>query len=146
MRLAPWIFVFALLATPVVAAETPTETVRRFYDRPGIETDDSMRGLFVDPALTKLNQDEAIRKSGQGGCLDPGLAVDNAAPDPAEIASSLKLAESVSGEEAKVIAGFTVAGDPHRMEWKLKRVDGQWKIYDLLSVTGEWALSQFGCE
>ena len=59
------------------------------------------------------------------------------APDPAE---------AVNGDEAKVVAAFVAAGNPHRLEWKFKKVDGDWKISDLLSVTGEWALSQYQCE
>ncbi|TIV08923.1 MAG: ABC transporter substrate-binding protein, partial [Mesorhizobium sp.] len=36
--------------------------------------------------------------------------------------------------------------NPHRLEWKFRKVDGDWKVSDLLSVTGEWALSQYQCE
>ncbi|TIT30455.1 MAG: hypothetical protein E5W78_14150, partial [Mesorhizobium sp.] len=86
------------------------------------------------------------RKSGQGECLDPNMALDNAQYDKAEIDKSLKTIEAVNGDAAKVVVAFVVAGNPHRLEWKLKKIDGDWKVTDLLSVTGEWALSQYQCE
>lgn len=132
-------------ASPGLAA-TPTETVRAFYDLPGFDLSPQARGRFIDPALKILNANDAIKATGEGGCIDPGLALDSPDADPAEVTASLKLAESVNGTEAKVIAAFMVAKAPHRMEWKLRQVDGEWKVYDLLSVTGEWALSQYGCE
>jgi len=45
-----------------------------------------------------------------------------------------------------VVVAFVVEGHQHRLEWKLKKVGGGWKVSDLLSVTGEWALSQYQCE
>ncbi|MFH0038601.1 hypothetical protein ACG3OR_34810, partial [Pseudomonas aeruginosa] len=59
---------------------------------------------------------------------------------------SLRTIEAVNGDEAKVVVAFVVAGNQHRLEWKLKKVGGDWKVSDLLSVTGEWALSQYQCE
>lgn len=132
-------------ASPAFAA-TPIETVRAFYERPGLELSREARDRFIDPALSILNANDAIKATGEGGCIDDGLALDSPEADPAEVAASLKLAESVNGTHAKVVAAFTVAKAPHRMEWKLRQVDGEWKVYDLLSVTGEWALSQYGCE
>jgi hypothetical protein len=93
-----------------------------------------------------LDDNEALQKSGQGDCLDPDMALDNAASDEAQIAASLKTLEAVNGEAAKVIVAFVEDGKPHRLEWKLRKVDGVWKIFDLLSVTGEWELSQYQCE
>jgi len=93
-----------------------------------------------------LDDDEALRKSGQGDCLDPDMALDNAAADGKQIAASLKTLEAVNGDQAKVVVAFVEDGKPHRLEWKLKKVDGAWKIADLLSVTGEWELSQYQCE
>ena len=93
-----------------------------------------------------LDDDEALRESGQGDCLDPDMALDNAAADEAQVAASLKTLETVSGDQAEVVVAFTEDGKPHRLEWKLKKVDGAWKIAYLLSVTGEWELSQYQCE
>ncbi|RWC79830.1 MAG: hypothetical protein EOS30_04380 [Mesorhizobium sp.] len=124
---------------------SPTAVVRPFYDQVGLEVDPAQRGHFVDPAKTVLDKSDALRKSGQGECLDPNMALDNADYDKAEIDKSLKTLESINGDQAKVIVAF-VAGNPHRLEWKFKKVGGEWKISDLLSVTGEWALSQYQCE
>ncbi|MBZ9704203.1 MULTISPECIES: hypothetical protein [unclassified Mesorhizobium] len=125
---------------------SPTAVVRPFYDQVGLEVDPSQRRHFVDPAKTVLDKSDALRKSGQGECLDPNMALDNADYDKGEIDKSLKTLEAINGDQAKVIVAFVVAGNPHRLEWKFKRVDGEWKISDLLSVTGEWALSQYQCE
>ncbi|RWM88337.1 MAG: hypothetical protein EOR84_28365 [Mesorhizobium sp.] len=130
---------------------SPTAMVKPFYEHVGLELDPAQRSHFVDPAKSVLDKSDALRKSGQGECLDPNMALDNAAYDRAaydraEIDNSLKTVEAVKGDEAKVIVAFVVASNPHRLEWKFKKVDGDWKISDLLSVTGEWALSQYQCE
>ncbi|WP_202354859.1 hypothetical protein [Mesorhizobium sp. 113-3-3] len=125
---------------------SPTAVVRPFYDQLGLEIDPAQRSHFIDPAKTVLDKSDALRKSGQGECLDPNMALDNADYDKDEIGKSLKTLEAINGDQAKVIVAFVVAGNPHRLEWKLKKVDGDWKISDLLSVTGEWALSQYQCE
>ncbi len=132
-------------AAPILPG-SPTAVVRPFYDQVGLEIDPAQRGHFVDPAKTVLDKSDALRKSGQGECLDPNMALDNADYDKAEIDKSLKTLEAINGDQAKVIVAFVVAGNPHRLEWKFRKVDGDWKISDLLSVTGEWALSQYQCE
>ncbi|MER9392361.1 MULTISPECIES: hypothetical protein [unclassified Mesorhizobium] len=135
----------AARAAPILPG-SPTAVVRPFYDQVGLELDPTQRKNFVDPAKTVLDKSDALRKSGQGECLDPNMALDNAAYDKAEIDKSLKTLEAINGDQAKVIVAFVVAGNPHRLEWKFRKVDGDWKISDLLSVTGEWALSQYQCE
>jgi len=133
-------------AAAPVQPGSPTAVVRPFYDQVNLEIDPAERGHFIDPAKTVLDKSDALRKSGQGECLDPNMALDNADYDKDEIDKSLKTLEAINGDQAKVIVAFVVAGTPHRLEWKLKKVDGDWKISDLLSVTGEWALSQYQCE
>jgi hypothetical protein len=125
---------------------SPTAVVKPFYEDVGLELDPAQRSHFADPAKSVLDKSDTLRKSGQGECLDPNMALDNAAYDKAEIDRNLKTIEAVKGDEAKVVVAFVVAGNPHRLEWKLKKIDGDWKITDLLSVTGEWALSQYQCE
>ncbi|MER9326925.1 hypothetical protein [Mesorhizobium sp. M0488] len=125
---------------------SPTAVVRPFYDQAGLEIDPAQRSHFTDPAKTVLDKSDALRKSGQGECLDPNMALDNADYDKAGIDKSLRTLEAINGDQAKVIVAFVAAGNPHRLEWKFKRVGGEWKISDLLSVTGEWALSQYQCE
>lgn len=94
-----------------------------------------------------LDANEALEKSGQGECLDPDVALDNVDADKAELAGTLRMAEAVKGDEAKVVVAFSSAdGNPHRLEWKLRKEGDAWKIADILSVTGEWALSQYQCQ
>jgi len=128
------------------APGSPTALIKPFYERFGLELDPAQRGNFTAPAKKVLDDDEALRKSGQGECLDPNMALDNAAADAGQIAASLKTLEAVDGDRAKVVVAFVEDGKPHRLEWKLERQGGAWKIADLLSVTGEWALSQYQCE
>ena len=52
----------------------------------------------------------------------------------------------MNGNEAKVVAAFKAENAPHRMQWRLRNVGGAWKIADLVSMTGDWALSQFNCQ
>ncbi|RWC93238.1 MAG: hypothetical protein EOS32_22745 [Mesorhizobium sp.] len=132
-------------AAPVLPG-SPTAVVKPFYEHLGLELDPAERKNFIDPAKTVLDKSDALRNSGQGECLDPNMALDNADYDKAAIEGSLKTIEAVRGDDAKVVVAFVVAGNAHRLEWKLKKVGGDWKISDLLSVTGEWALSQYQCE
>ncbi|MBZ9817095.1 hypothetical protein [Mesorhizobium sp. CA7] len=125
---------------------SPTAVVKPFYEHVGLELDPSQRKNFIDPAKTVLDKSDALRASGQGECLDPNMALDNADYDKLAIDRSLRTVEAVSGDEAKVVVAFVVEGHQHRLEWKLKKVGGAWKVSDLLSVTGEWALSQYQCE
>ena len=125
---------------------SPTAVVKPFYEHLGLELDPAQRKNFIDPAKTVLDKSDALRASGQGECLDPNMALDNADYDKLAIDKSLRTIEAVNGDEAKVVVAFVVEGHQHRLEWKLKKVGGAWKITDLLSVTGEWALSQYQCE
>ncbi|UCI24421.1 hypothetical protein [Mesorhizobium sp. B2-8-5] len=125
---------------------SPTAVVKPFYEHLGLELDPAQRKNFVDPAKTVLDKSDALRASGQGECLDPNMALDNADYDKLAIDKSLRTIEAVNGDQAKVVVAFVVEGHQHRLEWKLKKVGGGWKISDLLSVTGEWALSQYQCE
>ena len=94
-----------VLGSPALAGE-PSEVVRPFYLQPGLELEQSARGHFIDPARKVLNQNDAIRQGGEVGCLDPALPFNDTNYDPAEIASTLKLEEIVSGNEATVLAKF----------------------------------------
>jgi hypothetical protein len=138
--------ILAVAATPTLAGE-PSDLVKGFYDRPGLEFDPAARHLFVDPAKKVLDQNDAIKAGGEpNGCLDPALAFDDTDYDAAEVAASLKLAEQVEGDDATVTAAFKVPEGLARLEWKLKRIGGAWKVSDIVSTTKDWALSQFNCE
>lgn len=125
---------------------SPTAVVKPFYEHPGLELDPAQRRNFTDPAKTVLDKSDALRASGQGECLDPNMALDNADYDKLAIDKSLRTIQAINGDQAKVVVAFVVEGHQHRLEWKLKKVGGAWKVSDLLSVTGEWALSQYQCE
>jgi len=137
--------ILPLLVTPAMAG-TAVEAVRPFYEHIGLELDPAERGRFVDPAKAVFDARDQLEKSEQGDCLDVNMPLDSAAYDKAELDKSLKIIGAETGDNAIVVAAFTAAGEPHRMQWKLKKVDGQWKVADLLSVTNEWALSQYQCQ
>ena len=128
------------------APGSPGAAIKPFYERYGLELDPAERSRFVDPARTVLDKNDILRKSGQGDCLDPNMALDNVAADRTEIDRTFRMLEAVEGDQARVVVAFMEAGAPHRLQWKLRKVGDDWKIADLLSVTGEWALSQYQCE
>lgn len=132
------------LAT-TVAPESPTAQVWPFYAE-GADLASADRNHFVDPARTVLEKNEVLKKSGQGDCLDQNMPLDQVPYDKAVLEKTFKSLESINGDEARVVVAFVEGSEPHRLEWKLKKVAGAWKITDLLSVTGEWALSQYQCE
>lgn len=147
MRCRAGIVVLSFLAMPTPSfAGAPTEAVQPFYAQPGLEFEPSARDRFTDPAQNVLNQNDAIKQTGEEGCLDPALAFDDSDYDLAEVTSTLSLSESIKGEDATVVATFKVLKEPHRIEWKLKMIGGAWKIADIVSMGGDWALSQFNCE
>lgn len=132
------------LAT-AVAPDSPSAQVRPFY-ADGADLASADRNHFVDPARTVLEKNEILKKSGQGDCLDQNMPLDQVPYDKAALEKTFKSLEAINGDQARVVVAFVDGGEPHRLEWKLKKVEGAWKITDLLSVTGEWALSQYQCE
>jgi hypothetical protein len=139
--------VLLVMVSGAALAGEAADAVKPFYDRPGLELEPAERGRFVDPAKTVLDQNDAIKAGGEGdGCLDPALPFDDSDYDAAEVAKTLKLAETMSGDEAKVVATLKVADGIARLEWKLRKVEGAWKVADIVSMTKDWALSQFNCE
>ncbi|PLP58930.1 hypothetical protein CYK37_13270 [Mesorhizobium loti] len=128
-----------------VAPDSPSAQIRPFY-ADGADLAAADRNHFVDPARTVLEKNEVLKKSGQGDCLDQNMALDQVPYDKSALEKTFKSLESINGDEARVVVAFVEGSEPHRLEWKLKKLDGAWKISDLLSVTGEWALSQYQCE
>jgi len=127
-------------------AGAPSEVVRQFYEQPGLELEESARGNFLDPARKLLNQNDAIRQGGEDGCLDPHLPFNDTDFDPAEVARTLLLEELVTGGEATVVAKFQSEGELQAVQWRLKDIGGRWRIFDIVSMTKDWALSRFQCE
>jgi hypothetical protein len=136
----------AIIPAPSFAGEA-SDAVRVFYEHPGLELDPAVRDRFVDPARKVLDQNDAIKAGGEpDGCLDPALAFDDSDYDPAVVAATLKLSEAVNGDDAKVVAVFDVPDGVAHLEWRLKKVGDAWKVADIVSMTKDWALSQFNCE
>jgi hypothetical protein len=136
---------FSAAACPAFAA-SPQDVVRLFYEHTGAETDLALRSHFTDPALKILDDNDRLKAAGEGECLDRNMAFDNTEPSAGEMGEAVKIAEAIRGETATVVATFVTGGERHRMEWRLKLVDGEWKIADLVSGTGDWALRQYFCE
>ena len=135
----------AIMGSPALAG-APSDVVRPFYLQPGLELEASARGNFIDPARKVLNQNDEIRKGGEEGCLDPALPFNDTDFDPAEIERTLKLEEVVSGNEATVLAKFMSEGQEQAVQWRLKDIGGRWRIFDMVSMSKDWALSRFQCE
>ena len=130
---------------PVLAGE-PSEAVRPFYLQPGLELEAAERDRFIDPARKILDQNDEIRLGGEEGCLDPALPFNDSQFDPVVVAKTLTLREVAAGDEATVLATFMAAGDAQNVQWRLKNVDGAWKVFDIVSMDKDWALSRFQCE
>ena len=139
------VLLLTIMATPALAG-APSEVVRPFYLQPGLELEQSARGNFIDPARKILNQNDEIRQGGPDGCLDPALPFNDTKYDPAEVASTLKLEELVSGREATVLAKFMAEGQEQAVQWRLKEIGTEWRIADIVSTSKDWALSRFQCE
>ena len=141
-----------IVVLALFASQTPSfagaalDAVQPFYAQPGLEFEPSARDRFTDPAKNILNQNDAIKQTGEEGCLDPALAFDDTDYDYADVMASLKFVEAVKGDQAVVSALFRAEGEPARVEWKLRKVGEEWKIADIFSLTKDWALSQFNCE
>ena len=65
--------------TAAVAPESPTAQVWPFYAE-GADMVSADRDRFVDPARTVLEKNEALKKSGQGDCLDQTTIFADSAP------------------------------------------------------------------
>jgi hypothetical protein len=132
-------------ASGALAGE-PSDVVRQFYAKPGLELEESARGNFIDPARRVLNLNDVIRQGGEEGCLDPALPFNDTNFDPVEVDRTLLLEELVSGGEATVLAKFTAEGEQQAVQWRLKDIGGRWRISDFASMSKDWALSRFQCE
>jgi hypothetical protein len=130
----------------VAQAGEPIEVVRQFYVQPGLELEASARGNFLDPARKVLNLNDEIRQGGEDGCLDPHLPFNDTNFDPAEVAKTIEFEELVNGGEATVVAKFQAEGQLQAVQWRLKDIGGRWRIFDIVSMSKDWALSRFQCE
>ena len=80
--------------------------------------------------------------------FDPGLDAQDF--DQEAVTKTLKLTESLNGDEGTVTATFDLfpnseEGAGREMVWSVKKIDGKWKIADITSKTSDWTLSQLEC-
>src|SRR5262245_35308580 len=131
MRLLSLAIASALLAPAAAFAGPASDAVKFFYDSPTFEPDPSLPDRFVDPAKAKFEENDQSSSDGEVGCIDWGLAVDGQDFDQGEIDRTLKRKETVSGNNAEVVATFTLFPDgqdtsKREIVWTLKNADGDW--------------------
>ena len=139
--------ILAVAATPALAGPA-SDFVRSFYTEIEDPTDPGNRDKFVDPAKTKLDQNDKTPE-GDVGCIDGVLALDDAQDfDEDVVKKTLKLDEKVSDATATVTADFKLFDDDQpdskgKVVWSLKKVSGGWKVADIAG--DNWKLSEFDC-
>jgi hypothetical protein len=140
------ILIICLLAAPSLAVgQSPSDTVRFFYDNPGFELDPANRELYALPARAVLDQHDLVWETKEDLCIDFSPAFDAQDFDEAELERTLEIYEEIEADIADVFASFTLFGEPREIVWSLER-DGDWKVADIASPEGGWRLSEFTCE
>lgn len=148
MKLSRVVLALGFLAPGAAFAGAPSDLVKSFYPPIVSESDISLRDHYTDPAKTKLDQNDVQEAANDVGCIDFGLSVDAQDFDEDSIGRTLKLTETIAGDDAKVIASFRLfANDSsdRKIEWTLKQIDGDWKVSDIASPASDWRLSEFDC-
>jgi len=140
--------IVAVAATPALAGPA-SDFVRSFYTDIEDAADPGNRDKFVDPAKTKLDENDKTPE-GDVGCIDGDLALDAQDFDGDVVKKTLKLAEKVSGDTATVTADFKLFDDnqpdsKREVLWSLKKVSGAWKVADIADTANEWKLSTLDC-
>ena len=143
LAILPMILIIA--TAPAVAGE-PGDAVKYFYDNPGFEADPANRDRFTGPALDFLNAADAAWERDETVCIDFGFAVDAQDYDDAEVAKTLKLDETVSGDTAEVTAKFDNFGQATQVEWSLKKTASGWLVSDIGSSVNDWRVSSMTCQ
>ena len=141
------------IALPAAALAGPASKAVKFFYVPEVkfEADASYRDRFTEP-VTKLfeaNDKAQKEKPDEVSCIDFDPGLDAQDFDQKTVSKTLKLTEAVNGDTAEVTANFNLfqEGDDSKREmvWSLKKVDGKWKIADIISKTSDWTLSALGC-
>lgn len=143
---------FTAICGPAVAGPA-SDAVRYFYT-PEVRyaADGEYRSRFTAP-VTKLFElnDAAIEKNpDQIACIDFDPGIDAQDFDQQTVDKTLKLSEQVNGDTAQVTAIFDLFPKSEEeasreMVWSLKKVDGDWKVADIVSKSNNWTLSELGC-
>ncbi|MBX3531441.1 MAG: DUF3828 domain-containing protein [Rhizobiaceae bacterium] len=104
------------------------------------------KNLFTGPAARQFSaRDRAVANGGEMGCVDFDMSLDAQDYDEDELARTLRLDETVNGDDAIVVAHFDLFGRPTEIEWTMRRVGGEWKVADIASRTNGWRFSEFDC-
>ncbi|WP_296745869.1 DUF3828 domain-containing protein [Mesorhizobium sp.] len=141
------------VALPAVALAGPASNAVKFFYVPEVkfEADAKYRDRFTDPVtkLFDLNDKASKNNPDEVACIDFDPGLDAQDFDQKTLAKTLKLAETVNGDNAEVTATFNLfpEGDDSKREmvWALKKVDGKWKVADITSKTSNWKLSALEC-
>jgi hypothetical protein len=153
MRL-PALLAAICLAAPAAAHAGPASDAVKFFYVPEVrfEANPKYRDRFTEPVtkLFELNDELQRKNPDQIACIDFDPGLDAQDFDQETLAKTLKLRESVNGDEGTVTATFTLFPDAdedgaREMVWSLKKIDGAWKIADIESRTNGWTLSQLMC-
>lgn len=136
--------VFGLFAGQALAG-TPIEAVQFFYNDPGEELNMANINRFTGAAKAMLEAADKTTDSTDGPCIDFMLSVDGQDFDEKELKKSLDLMEAKAGDQATVVAKFVSFEAPMEVIWSLELIEGDWKVSDISSKTGEWTLSKFEC-
>ncbi len=129
-----------------VQAGPASDAVASFYKNPDIAFDAEQRDRFVDPARALLDANDRVWEEQQEACIGFSFVIDGQDWDEDEIASTLELTEAVKGDGAIVMARFSNFGDTQTLEWTLERSGRAWRVADIMSLEGDWRLSELTCE
>jgi hypothetical protein len=133
--------VIAVLAFPVFAGE-PADIVKYFYENPdeAFNTGNPRLGEAIIAVM------KAHAASDEEPCIDFSPVMDAQDWDAAEVKGSLKLDEKLDGDSAAVAVTFKLFGEDRTVDWALDKGADGWKVTEISSKVGEWALSKFECK
>jgi hypothetical protein len=129
------------LCFPAFAGE-PSDVVKYFYENPdeAFNTENKRLGEPIRAVM------KAHAANDEEPCVDFSPVMDAQDWDGKEVKDSLKLDEKIDGDTASVAAAFKLFGEDRAVDWALaKQADG-WKVTEISSKVGEWALSKFECK
>jgi hypothetical protein len=136
-----------LFASAFAAQAGPaSDAVVSFYKNPDAAFDAEQRDRFVDPARALLDANDRVWEEQQEACIGFSFVIDGQDWDEDEITSTLELTESVEGDGAIVMARFSNFGETRTLEWTLERSGRVWRVADIMSLEGDWRLSELTCE
>jgi hypothetical protein len=138
---------------PATAFAGPASDAVKFFYVPAVkfEADAQYRDRFTEPVtkLFDLNDQATKKNPDQVACIDFDPGLDAQDFDQKTVSKTLKLSETVDGDNAEVAASFSLfpEGDDSKREmvWSLNKIDGKWKISDIASKTSNWKLSALEC-